>query len=77
MKRFMMMFALLFTASFLLSPTAYAADVFNSSKSHVAHQSADAQAEKKKMALAKGKEVAKKEKKARANTSNKAAPGGY
>jgi len=77
MKKFMMMFALIFTASFLFSPTAYAADVFNSSKSHAAHQSADAQAEKKKVALAKEKEVAKEEKNAGAKASNKAAPGGY
>ena len=77
MKRFIMMFALLFTATFLLAPTAYAADVFNSSKSNVAHEAADAQADKKKVILAKGKELAEEEKKAKEKTSNNAAPGGY
>jgi len=77
MKRFIMIFALLFTATFLLSPTAYAADVFNSSKSHTAHQAADTQADKKKVILAKGKELAEKEKNVTEKHSKKAAPGGY
>jgi hypothetical protein len=77
MKRFIMMITLLFTATFLLAPTAYAADVFNSSKSHAAHQAADAQSDKQKVILAKGKELTEEEKKAREKPSKKAAPGGY
>jgi len=77
MKRFTMMFAVLFTVTFLLTATVDAADVFNSSKSHVAHQTADAQADKKKVILAKGKELAEEEKKAKEKASTKAAPGGY
>jgi len=77
MKRFIMTFTLLFTATFLLAPTSYAANVFNSSKSHAAHQAADTQGDKKKVILAKGKKLAEKEKEARETHSKKAAPGGY
>ena len=76
MKKFTMILALL-TAAFLLASTASAADVFNSSKSNVAHEVADAQADEKKVILDKEKEPAAEARKAKEEASKKAAPGGY